>query len=603
MYLDWRDQKADVYSVDIETDDLYASKIHVLCWRKILTGETGECTTLESIREFFDRTRGSIYVGHNFLKFDGPTLNRLCGTDLGPHNVIDTLVLSTLYSPSIEGGHSLGAWGERIGEPKYEFNDWSRLTQEMIDYCHQDNKVTAKLFVRLIRTMEKIGFTEGSIWLQHHITEVLRRQQENGFFFNQQEALSLYTKLRRLEGDLQDEVRTVFPAERQLVATRPMHKRDGQPTAIFLKDLQRYSCDRDERLGVYHAYEYVEFNLGSPKQRIDKLLSLGWQPRTFTDKGNPKPFDKGDLSPCLKEFLEKYPTPEVELIARWMAYNGRANMINTWLDNYDENTGCIHGKLFVADTLRFRHQAPNTANIPGVRLGKDGVLRGGSGYFTYEARDLWTSRPGRVLVGTDAAGLELRMLAHFLNRPDFTEQVVGGDPHQYNADIAGVTRPQAKTLIYATLYGAGDAKIAKTLGLSLRDGGDIKKIFLEALGADKLIEQCKQEQRQGRVSLVDGSLVVCPSPHAALNYKLQGSGARVMAFGAVLLERAIRLQELDSLKVGDIHDEWQYDVEPDHADRHAKEAVEAIRKAGQRLQLNVPLDGTSKKGLTWAETH
>ena len=604
MYLDWKTKDTDIFSVDIETDDLNATKVHVLCWRNIKTGETGECTSVESIREFFRNTAGSVYVGHNGLKFDGPVLNRLCGTDLGPHNIIDTLVLSTLYSPSLDGGHSLDAWGERIGEPKIHFNDWSRLTPEMIEYCHQDVLVTAKLFVKLIKTMERIGFTEGSIWLQHNITDVLRRQQENGFYFNPQEATYLLSRLRQMEAQLVDEVREVFPAKRELVACRKLYKKDGDFTAQYLKDRERYILEFDNQAGVYRAYEDVEFNLGSPKQRVDKLLSLGWEPYTFTDKGNPKPFDKGDLSPCLKEFLERNPTPQVELIARWMAYNGRANMINTWLENYNHDTGCIHGKLFVADTLRFRHQAPNTANIPGVRLDSEhNPLRGADGYFTYEARDLWIARPGRVLVGTDAASLELRMLAHFLNRAEFTEQVVNGDVHQYNADLAGCTRPQAKTLIYATLYGAGAAKIAKSLGLSVREASGVRKMFLERLGADKLIEECQYEQRTGRVRLVDGSLVVCPSPHAALNYKLQGSGARVMALGAVLLERDIQVRQLDSLKVGNIHDEFQYDVLPDHSEEHGRVAVKSIIKAGEKLKLNCPLDATSKVGRTWSETH
>ena len=153
-YLEYDDT---YWVIDIETDDLFATKIWCLCYLNVKTGEKGECTTLSSIREFFQRTSGGHYIAHNGLKFDGPTLNRLCGTDLGPHNIIDTLVLSTLYSPSLEGGHSLDSWGERIGEPKIHFNDWSRLTPEMIAYCHQDVLVTAKLFVKLIKTMEALS--------------------------------------------------------------------------------------------------------------------------------------------------------------------------------------------------------------------------------------------------------------------------------------------------------------------------------------------------------------------------------------------------------------------------------------------------------------
>jgi DNA polymerase-1 len=476
----------------------------------------------------------------------------------------------------------------------------------MIDYCHQDVLVTAKLFVKLIKVMEKIGFSEGSIWLQHNLTAVLERQRKNGFKFNLPEAQYLLSTLRQKEAQLEDEVREVFPPKRVHVARRRLFKKDGSPTAIYLKDKARYILDVKEQDGVYDAYEDVEFNLGSPSQRVDKLLSLGWRPRTFTEKGNPRPFVKGDLAPCLKDFLEESgDVPQVKLIALWMAVNGRGNMVNTWLENYNSDTGCIHGKLFVADTLRLRHQAPNTANIPAVRKDKETgeVLTLDSGLWTYEARNVWVARDGRVLVGTDASGLELRMLAHYLDRPEFTEQVVEGDPHQYNADLVGITRTVAKTLIYATLYGAQPPKLAVTLDVSVKEAAHIRSLFLERLGADKLIERCQHEQRTGRIPLCDGSWVVCPSPHAALNYKLQGGGARVMALGSVLLEKDIRRLQLDSLKVGDIHDEWQYDVHPGDADAHAERSVLAIRKAGEYLRLNVPLDGEAKKGRTWAETH
>lgn len=606
MYLDYKTNKAGVYVIDIEGDSLKPTVIWMIGWRNLLTGETGELYDYNEMREFFDSRVDACWIGHNILKFDAHVINRLVRPEkpLGPDNCIDTLVLSTLYSPSINGGHSLAAWGNRLKEPKGGHDDWSKLSPEMIDYCRQDVTVTAKLFVRLIDTLSKIGFTEGSIWLQHHITAVVDQQRRNGFKFNEQAAVHLLSQLRQKEEQLAEEVREVFPAERVLVARRKLYKKDGSFTSQYIKDKGRYSTKLDEPEGIYYAYEDVKFNLGSPKQRVDKLLSLGWKPRTFTKTGNPRPFERGDLAPCLSELLEKNPLPQVQLIANWMAINGRANMVNTWLEAYNSNTGCIHGKLFTADTLRFRHQAPNTANVPAVRHSKSGdILRGEEGFYTYESRDLWIARPGRVLVGTDASGLELRILAHFLNRPEFTKQVVEGDPHQYNADLAGISRPAAKTLIYATLYGAGDAKISATLGLPLKEGAEIKRVFLERLGADRLIEECKREQKAGRIPLCDGSWVVCPSAHSALNYKLQGSGARVMALGSVLLEKAIRANHIDSLKVGDIHDEIQYDVHPDCAEHHARLAVQSIRKAGEYLRLNVPMDATSKIGKTWAETH
>lgn len=620
MYLDWKRHKAGVYAIDIETDGLISTVIHVMCWKNIGTGEVGECYSVSDIQKFFNDTRGAYYVGHNILKFDAPVLRDLAGVEIGVANCIDTLVLSTLYRPSLSGGHSLGQWGKRLGNDKLDFDKWDELTDEMVEYCHQDVAITVTLFKKLVATLIHIEFSEKSIWLQHQMTDIAFQQEKSGFYFDGERAIVLYQEIRQREKELQDEIRRAFPATRKLVRSRQVHTKDGRNTAIYERDCTRFEIVLSDDGRRYEAFERVEFNLGSPKQRTQKILDLGWVPREFTEKtksgggGNPKPFSGGEISPSLEEFLEENPVPEILLIAKWMTFNGRANMINTWLENWNEETKCIHGRLFVADTLRFRHQSPNTANIPAVRSRKDStVLYGEDGYYTYEARDLWCARPERVLVGTDAAGLELRILAHFLNRDEFTKQVVEGDPHQYNADTVGITRPEAKTLIYAIMYGAGDVKIGRTLGrpvfenkkgfLVSPEGGKVKKMFLDKLGIGRLMEDCKNEQQKGRIQLCDGSQVVCPSPHAALNYKLQGSGARVMGLSNVLLERRIKYLELDAIKVGDIHDEWQYDVHPDDAEAFAIESVQAIREAGKRLGLNVPLDGEAKEGLTWAQTH
>lgn len=603
MYLDW--QERDTYAIDIEADSLTPTVVWCMCWRNVQTNENGECTSVEEIKNFFNQTAGSLYVGHNILKFDAPVLVRLAGVNLSVGNCIDTLVLSTLYSPSITDGHSLGAWGQRLGEEKGEFNDWSRLSDEMLEYCHQDVLVTTKLFLRLMKTLIRLGFTEQSLYIQHRFTVILDRQQRNGFKFDIDRAKELYQHLRNREKELEADIHIVFPPVLTEFKTyKKAYKKDG----TFNKLYEQHSLDFPKIVlhedGSYTSYDYVEFNIGSPTQRVDKLISLGWKPEEFTEKGNPKPFDKGKLSPSLERFLEQNPTPEIELIARWMSINGRANMIRTWTENYNDSTGCIHGKLLVADTLRLRHQAPNTANIPAVRQDKKkSILYGEAGYYTYEARDLWCARGGRVLVGTDAAGLELRMLAHFLNRPAFTEQVVNGDPHQYNADTAGVTRPQAKTLIYAIQYGAAAPKVASIMGVSVKEGAYIRNMFLERLGLKELMEECQHEQRIGRVSLVDGSRVICPSPHAALNYKLQGSGARVMAASSVLAAREIRRNDWDVLKVGDIHDEDQSDSAIWCAEDFGRMRVQSIIDAGKLFNLNVPLDGEYKIGETWARTH
>lgn len=153
------------------------------------------------------------------------------------------------------------------------------------------------------------------------------------------------------------------------------------------------------------------------------------------------------------------------------------------------------------------------------------------------------------------------------------------------------------------MYGAAAPKIAKTLGVPIREGAKIRMDFLTKLGLKELIEECQDEQAKGRISLVDGSQVICGSPHAALNYKLQGSGARVMAAFSIILDGYIKRMGLDVLKVGDIHDEIQCDVNPDHAEALTELCHKAFAKAGTSLGLNVPISGDVKKGYSWSQTH
>ena len=131
--------------------------------------------------------------------------------------------------------------------------------------------------------------------------------------------------------------------------------------------------------------------LKHPFGEFRKVIKFVWKPAADerTPTGNPKPTSKGKLVPSLVKFVESSGKEEPKLIARWMEVNARANMINTWIEAYNEDTGAIHGSLWLANTLRYRHSNPNTANIPAVRLDKENhPLLEEAGAFTYEARDL-----------------------------------------------------------------------------------------------------------------------------------------------------------------------------------------------------------------------
>lgn len=612
MYLNKETQ--GYWAVDIEGDPIPSTRIWVVCCRNIRTREEVRLRDYDAIKRWFeDRlAEGCKFIAHNGIGYDFPTLNRIIGLRVTMSSIIDTMVMSMLYSPSIEGGHSLQAWGKRLRFPKTEFDDFSKYTSEMEEYCMNDTRLLALLYTSLRDRMINVGFSDTGIEIEHYAWQLIQRQQQNGFAFNIQKAHELYAKLRGIEHDLQQRIEEYWPPKLELlVSYSKAYKKDGSYTANYTRHRDQYVDVRLRPDGGYDCYGYVHFNIGSPAQRVTKLTEAGWTPYPdeLTKAGNPSPTKKGKIVPSLEKFVEDSGREEVRLIAQWIEYNARANMINTWIEAYNDNTGCIHGRLWLANTLRYRHSDPNTANIPAVRVGKSGTpLRTEEGVYTYEARDLWTVRnTDRVLVGVDAKGIQLRVLAHYLNNKDFIDAVLGGDPHSYNQEIGGfATRAVAKTFIYAFLLGCGDAKAGQIIGGSPRDGREVKARFVNNFpGLSNLLNDLEgQIKRSGRIILCDGTPLIVDKPHTRLGYLLQGDESRIMKKAAILTAKEVNRRKLDVLKVGDIHDEWQNDVLRTHSTEFADDVCpRSFRSSGEFFQYRLPIDCDSKIGMTWAETH
>jgi DNA polymerase I-like protein with 3'-5' exonuclease and polymerase domains len=197
------------------------------------------------------------------------------------------------------------------------------------------------------------------------------------------------------------------------------------------------------------------------------------------------------------------------------------------------------------------------------------------------------------------------MLAHYMNDEGYTHEILNGDIHTANQLAAGLpTRDQAKTFIYAFLYGAGDAKIGSIVGGSSADGRRLKAKFLSntpALG--KLRGRVSTASGRGYLLGLDGRRVAVRSEHAALNSLLQSAGAIVMKQALVLLDQYATLHNIDYKIIGNIHDEIQTEVATKDAERFGRLATACIEAAGIHYNLNCPLAGEYKVGANWAETH
>lgn len=603
--------------IDIEADSLNPTVVWCMAAINAKSREEHLLVGHAAIKTFFTDKEDCYFVGHNIIGYDAPSLSRILKVPLTIGKLRDTVVYSMVYNPSFDGGHSLENWGEKLTMPKGEFNDFSHYSDEMGKYCLQDTRITCEMFVRMIRRMLSVGFSEQGLEIEHRAWHLIKKQEKNGFWFDIKEATVLYGKLREIENDVRDQIYVFWPPSLSVVAEyKKPYKKGGTPTANYLRHCQEYKVvrilnDRD----AYEVLDDVYFNIGSPPQRISKLLELGWKPREFTKpskthpQGQPKATEKGQLTPSLVEFVEKSGKQEVRLIAQWIEYNARANMVNTWIEAYNENTHCIHGSLWMANTLRYRHSNPNSANIPGTRYKEARPLLREEGAFTYEARALWGCRDriNRRLVGVDAKGIQLRVLAHYLNNKEFTDVVINGDPHAYNQEIGGFpSRDLAKTFIYAFFLGAGDGKVGQIIRGTAKDGRDLKRRFIERTpGLKHLLGSLKRQvERTGRIVLCDGTPVIVERPHTVLAYLLQGDESRIMKQAAILMDLEVRKRRLDVLKVGDIHDEFQNDVLLRDVEEFSSVVCPlAFSGAGSIFNYNVPIGCEAKVGLNWANTH
>lgn len=593
---------------DIETNGLRPDRVHCICAML----DNGESTvynfiggnTYGNFRDWLASEDVDTLIGHNIINFDVPILRRLSGFRWD-FDLRDTLVLSRLSNPSLEGGHSLRSWGERLGNYKGDYQGgWEEYNHEMLEYCKQDVRVTKALYKHLD---EQENTTSSEI--EHKTADIIRKQTDNGMLLNEKRAYELLAEMKEKVLDIEDEVHKRFEP---LPVWIPLNFPDGKTKNKDGSISKRYQAQLDrgaswqhisERTGAgetrWGYYEYPEFNLGSRQQIAKYLQHFGWKPKAFTDKGNVIVDEK---------VLKSVNIPEAQLIVDYLTLTKRIAMVKSWVEAIDDDTGRIHGSVNPcgAVTGRMTHSKPNCAQVPATRFDKDGnILWGFKGGYGADCRDLWIVPDGYSLVGCDASGLELRMLAHYMDDHKYTEEVVSGDIHTANQKLAGLyTRDQAKTFIYAFLYGAGDVKIGQVVGGGAKRGRELKKNFLDNTPAlKKLREKVRKSSKKGWVLGLDGRKLHIRSEHSALNTLLQSAGAVIMKKALVLLDTYATQYKIDYKFVLNVHDEFQCEVREDQADFFGGLAVGSIVQAGEAFNLNCPLDGQYKVGRTWQQTH
>lgn len=572
-------------------------------------------------------SKADVVIMHNGLGFDYWAINRCYPGTLEFAQVLDTLLLSRMLC-SENTKHSLEAWGQFLGFPKGQHSDWSQYTPEMGSYCVQDVRVTIKVYQELMLAKqrdESLGVDwEPAIRVEHRVGFVLALQEQHGFRLDLRAAGELTAELRQELTETHDELRQLWaPIWVPEKATWCFKGRSW--TGVGYKDTSR---NRSQVVGDHrHSWEagtcwtpvrLQEFNPSSRQQIAQRLSRThGWKPTKYTPAGSPQIDDA---------VLASLPFPEAALMARSFRLTKQLGQIsdgdNAWLKL--ERNGYVHGAInqVGARTHRMSHFSPNMAQVDK----KDKRMRA-----------VWLPDEGQALVGCDAEGLELRMLAHFLYRWDrgvYAEAVVNGskedetDVHNVNKRAVGLyLRDSAKTFIYALIYGAGDNKLGATILEDARQADHPisgsktnlgKRARLRMLsrvtGLDRLVSACKTvHDKRGWFKGLDGRKIPSASAHSALNTVLQSGGALVMKYALAIwhFEKAIELGLVDQRTLmpsgfdycANVHDEVQLSVSPELAEQVGKGFADCIRLAGEHLHIKCPLSGSYDIGKSWADTH
>lgn len=562
----------------------------------------------ETLNDFIQfATRINYCIGHNFIGYDWGVLNKCLRQGLLTRGqIIDTVVLSRLFNPVRNGGHSLENFGVLFNSAKIEHEDWSQYSEEMLQRCIQDTRLTVKLYSYLLN--EGKVFSKMSIQLEHSVQFILEEQKRFGFYIDTEKAMQIRIECLSKMSEIEQDIATSFkPKPKPLRLVTPKIKKDGNYSTVGLRNF-----NLNEIGGSFTLIEYEKFNLGSPKQVVERMEGYGWKPVVFNKPSalmQAKGIKQGSPNIC-EENINTLPDTapkSAKSISTYLMCKNRANLVEQWFKAIG-NDNRIHGTMFAtgAITNRCAHINPNMGNIPSLDPDKFGI----EGRYGYECREAFTVADtiNRRLVGVDAKAIQLRVLAHYIDDPDYTDALVNGDPHTFNQKILGFTsadgRARAKTFIYAFLLGAGDYKLGKIVDGTTKDGKELRERFLSSMtGLKQLRLQCEDDARRGYMIGLDGRLIPVKSAHFALSSYLQGGEAVIMKAALVMWYNKVKQLKLDAMPVAFVHDEFQIECHKDIALQVGDIVIESIRNTGKLFNLNCPMDGEAKIGLSWAGTH
>lgn len=603
---------------DLETDGLIdtVSKIWIAVTKDIDTGkiitfsdydpDSKPLNELIPYLNTFDTV-----IAHNGIAYDNVVMHKLLGWK--PKNIkfIDTMILSQMNNFRREGKHSLANFGKILGDAKGDSPDFTKYSEEMKTYALQDVNLNEKVFKYLISEAQTLiknrpAFKE-ALRTEHAIAELCSTQVMNKWKFNTPLAKSHYEYLTNEMKIIEDEINPTLKPRKVMVDKEPKKARylqNGNFSVVTCKMLSKYLGKEikptDTHLWEpnkkFQRYDIIEADLGNMQQVRGMLLENGWKPSQFTPKGEPK---------ITEDTLHTIQGDIGQKVLKYYQLRSRHSVLKGWIELAEANNNRVYVEAFNIGTPTFRQRHSKIVNVPSVNA-----------FFGKEMRELFIAddQDDKIMIGCDSSGNQIRALCHYLNNKEVNDHVLNGDIHQHNADTIGVSRPLAKGLLYATVFGAGFAKLGKMVtGVEdLEKGKEVKEKLYSALpGLKELLKKLntffyttQNKDSLGFIPALDGRKIYAESSFKLLNYLLQAFEACTVKSAVVNAFKMFKDENIEVDMLGLIHDEVQVQTKKENVKR-VKEILnysfgDYITK---KLELNIQMDSDAKEGRSWYETH
>ena len=409
--------------------------------------------------------------------------------------------------------------------------------------------------------------------LEHRVQDILTKQEIHGWYFDEQKAQQLESSLRREMEETVDILRGQFPfVAGSLFTPKRDNATQGYREGCEIQRIKEFNpTSRDHIAWILKTHLKVKLNKTTTtgKPIIDEII------------------------------LTEIDIPFSRLCAKCLTIKKKLGMIsegvNAWRKLVTTSNRIHHHCSVATNTFRCAHRNPNLGQVPAGP----------------EFRELFTASPGKIMVGADLSGIELRMLAHYLGRYDggrYADILLNDDIHQVNADKIGITRRQVKTVTYAFLYGAGNEKIGMSYDNSLqpkearKKGSEIRAAYVAAIpGLSDLLAAVTDKAANGYLLACDGRRVLVDSPHKGLNYLLQCSAGIIAKRWMVIAND--QLQSFHTKQLAFIHDELQYECNPKYTEEVKQQLENSAVNAGVYYKLRCPIAAEAKSGNNWSEVH